>query len=194
MAGEPGACLAVPGNTQGITYLDLSLDASSLPQPLLPLVPVFQRTLMRLGTRSRSLERLSQDEDLLTGGITSSRLNGLRDVEDEDAFRCAALDVGPAAHRVTFRTKALSHNAAAAADLLRDVVTDGHLDQKARVCDILKEMRSKCEASAVSAGACGSNSATPAQSGAWHHVLAPSDRFPRPRALAGGLVAGVAVR
>ena len=55
--------------TNGIVYLDLGLDLHTLPQDLLPYVPLFGRALLEMGTESEDFVRLSQRIGRATGGI-----------------------------------------------------------------------------------------------------------------------------
>ncbi|MFM8321797.1 MAG: insulinase family protein [Chloroflexota bacterium] len=55
--------------TNGIVYLDLGLDLHSLPQELLPYVPLYGRALLGLGAAGDDYVRLAQRIGRSTGGI-----------------------------------------------------------------------------------------------------------------------------
>ncbi len=57
--------------TSGILYLDLGFDLSTLPERLLPLVPVFGQALLESGTADQSFETLTRRIAGRTGGIES---------------------------------------------------------------------------------------------------------------------------
>ena len=58
--------------TNGIAYVTVMLDASGLPQYLLPYVPLFARIVLQVGTRKRGFVELIQEIDIHTGGIAST--------------------------------------------------------------------------------------------------------------------------
>ena len=60
--------------TNGIVYLDLGFDLGVLPAELLPLVSVFGRALLEMGTDSEDYIKLSQRIGQHTGGIVSQPL------------------------------------------------------------------------------------------------------------------------
>jgi Zn-dependent M16 (insulinase) family peptidase len=55
--------------TNGILYLDLGFDLHRLPQEYLPMVPLFGRALLEMGTEKEDYVRLSQRVGSKTGGI-----------------------------------------------------------------------------------------------------------------------------
>ncbi len=56
--------------TNGILYLDVGFDLHTLPQELLPYVPLFSRGLLQMGTESEDFVTLTQRIGRKTGGIS----------------------------------------------------------------------------------------------------------------------------
>jgi len=60
--------------TNGIVYLDIGFDWHTLPQDLLPYLPLFSRALTEIGTEKEDFVRLSQRIGQKTGGVWTRRL------------------------------------------------------------------------------------------------------------------------
>ena len=59
--------------TNGIVYLDVGFNLHTLPQELMPYVPLFGQSLVKIGTKTEDFVKLSQRIGRTTGGIWPSR-------------------------------------------------------------------------------------------------------------------------
>jgi Zn-dependent M16 (insulinase) family peptidase len=126
--------------TNGIFYLDLGLNLRALPADLVPLLPLFSRALLELGTAQEDYVRLSQRIGRTTGGIrpqlfTSTTVGGA----DTTAW-------------LFLRGKAMPALAGELLAILRDVLLTVQLDNRERFKQIVLEEKAGTEASLAGRG------------------------------------------
>lgn len=126
--------------TNGILYLDLGFNLRSLPQELLPFVPLFGRALLELGTDTEDFVRLSQRIGSNTGGIWPS------------TFTSRVQDRQETAAWIFLRGKALAGQAGALLDILGDVLLRTRLDNQERFRQIVLEEKAGAEAGLIPGG------------------------------------------
>eukprot|EP00741_Cyanophora_paradoxa_P007193 tig00001085_g6960.t1 len=119
---------------------DLALDISRVPATDLPLLNVFSRALLQMGTSKENFVQLSQRIGQRTGGIKTS------------TFTSAGSMGGPPQTWLMVRGKAMRSEAGELLDVLREVLTDLRLDDPARFKQILLEQKAALEARLVPAG------------------------------------------
>jgi Zn-dependent M16 (insulinase) family peptidase len=120
--------------TNGIVYLDLGLNLHTLPQTLLPYVPVFGRALLEMGAGQDDFVRLSQRIGRDTGGIRPEVLTS--------AVRGTRTGVA----WLFLRGKALAAQAEPLLAILRDIVHTPLLDNQERFRQIVLEEKAEAEA------------------------------------------------
>jgi Zn-dependent M16 (insulinase) family peptidase len=126
--------------TNGILYLDLGFELSRVPDRLIPLVPLFGRALLEMGTRRRDFVDLSQWIARRTGGIASQTF--VSPVRDDPA---------PAA-RLFLRGKATVERARDLTDILREVLCEPNFDDRERLRQIVLEAKARAEQRLIPSG------------------------------------------
>ena len=126
--------------TNGIVYLDAGFDLRTVPQELLPLMPLFGRCLLEVGTETEDFVRLSQRIGARTGGLSAHTLvTGQRHGD-----RAVA--------RFFLRGKAMVERAGDLVDIVRDVLTSVRLDNRERLLQMALEDKAGEEAGLVPGG------------------------------------------
>lgn len=126
--------------TNGVVYLDLGMDLHTLPQDLLPYVPLFGRSLLEIGTEQEDFVRLTQRIGQKTGGIRrSSLLSAVRDSDRSAAW-------------LFLRGKATPDKAMELLDILRDILMTVKLDNRDRFRQMVQEDKARLEASIPPSG------------------------------------------
>ncbi len=103
--------------TNGLTYFRAINSFKGLPDELRSLIPLFTDSIMRLGTKEKSMEQIEDLIKLKTGGINSS-------------YYCATspTDQYSATESMSFSGYALDRNVQAMYDLLRTVILETDFD------------------------------------------------------------------
>ncbi|HEX8682469.1 MAG TPA: insulinase family protein [Ardenticatenaceae bacterium] len=123
--------------TNGIAYLDLGLNLHTLPQELLPYVPLYGRALLELGTATEDFVRLSQRIDRKTGGIQPTTLTTVTRGSDEGQAW------------LFLRGKVMAPQVDDLLDILRDVLLTVQLDSQERFRQMVLEEKAGLEAGLV---------------------------------------------
>ncbi|HUT18018.1 MAG TPA: peptidase M16, partial [Anaerolineae bacterium] len=126
--------------TNGIVYLDLAFDLHHLPQDLLPYVPLFGQSLVKIGTESEDFATLSRRIGRKTGGISPTTLTLSR------------VDGPQAATRLVLRGKATVAQADDLVDILRDILLTVKLDHQDRFRQMVLEAKARKETSLIPGG------------------------------------------
>ncbi len=126
--------------TNGILYLDLGFDLHRLSQEYLPMVPLFGRALLEMGTEKEDFVQLSQRIGSETGGIRAVPLIS------------AVLGRKESAAWMFLRGKAIASQAEDLFSILSDVILTARFDQPDRFRQIVLEEKSDQEAMLVPAG------------------------------------------
>ena len=126
--------------TNGIVYLDVGFDLRTVPQELLPLLPLFGRCLLEVGTETEDFVRLSQRIGSRTGGLSArSLVTGQRRGD-----RAVA--------RFFLRGRAMVQRTGDLVDIVRDVLTTVRLDNRDRLLQMALEDKAGEEAGLVPGG------------------------------------------
>jgi Zn-dependent M16 (insulinase) family peptidase len=132
--------------TNGILYVDLAFDYSQILLEDVPLLPLFARMLMESGTLQLDETALSRQIGTHTGGISVGFHNDLRTasgtVSNPDEVLLYLMLRGKA---VTNKIPILFH-------LFTDILLNARLNNQKRAVEMLKESKSRKEASLLSSG------------------------------------------
>jgi Zn-dependent M16 (insulinase) family peptidase len=126
--------------TNGIVYLDVGFDMHCIPQPLLPLTPLFGRALVEIGTKYEDYVKLSLRIGRNTGGIRPSLLiSPVNQSNDSAAW-------------LFVRGKATPDKANELLNILKDILLSLNLDNQERFRQMVLEEKAELEASLIPAG------------------------------------------
>lgn len=126
--------------TNNVVYLDVAFDLRPVPARLLPLVPLFCRSLTQMGTATESFVELTERIGRKTGGLGVSPF--VSSIKGTDA---------PIGY-VTLRGKAMADKTADLLDVARDVLLTAKMDDKERFRQMVLETKSGLESSIVGRG------------------------------------------
>jgi Zn-dependent M16 (insulinase) family peptidase len=126
--------------TNGICYVDLAFDLASLPDDLLPYLPLFGRALLETGTEKEDEIRLSQRISVKTGGIHTAFVTSR-----ERAGKGPVL-------RFVIRGKALEERVPDLLSLFGDILTIPRLDNRERFGKMVLEQKARMERNIVPSG------------------------------------------
>lgn len=126
--------------TNNVLYLEAALDMRAVPTNLLPLMPLFCRSLTQMGTEKESFIDLTERIGRKTGGVSASPFVSSVKGSDE-----------PVAY-VLLRGKAMGDKAADMLDIMRDVLLTSDLSNQERFKQMVLETKSGLEAGVISGG------------------------------------------
>lgn len=119
--------------TNGILYLDLGFDLSSLPRELVPYTSLMGRSFTEMGTEKEDYVRLSQRIGRKTGGIYP------------EIFASTRADSRESATWLFLRGKAMTHQTSDLLDIFRDLLLSVRLDNVDRFRQMTLEEKSRVE-------------------------------------------------
>ena len=126
--------------TNGIVYLDIGLDLHTLPQHLLPYVPLFGRALTEIGTEREDFVKLSQRIGRSTGGLRTQRfVSSTRRGAESTAW-------------LFLRGKAMPEQTGELLAIMGDVLLTVKLDNRERFRQMALEEKARLESSLVPSG------------------------------------------
>ncbi len=128
--------------TNGIVYLDLGFDLHTLPQDLLPYVPLFSRALLQMGTQDEDYVKLTQRIGRKTGGLWTDRLES------------AQLESDEAVAWLLFRGKSTVAQVPEMLGIMADVLTTVRLDNPERFRQLVLESKARKESGVIPSGHC----------------------------------------
>ena len=126
--------------TNGIVYLELAFDLHSLPQELLPYLPMFTRCLLGMGTETEDFVKLTRRIGRKIGGLYAT------------SFVSPAAGTDEAVTKLFLRGKSTMAQARDLLEILRDVVLTVKLDNSERFRQMVLESKSAKESSLVPSG------------------------------------------
>lgn len=136
------AFYAHPLETAGIVYLDLAFPLAGVPDALLPLVPLFGKALLELGTAATDAVTLTRRIAAKTGGISREALVSSCFGDAPDATTA----------RLVLRGKATVEKNAEFLDILHELLTSTDFGNKTRFAQMVVEAASRLERRLVPAG------------------------------------------
>jgi len=141
LAGGKATLLTHELFTNDVLYAEVGLDARRVPAALLPLVPLFCRSLTQMGTKTESFVELTERIGRKTGGLSAYPYTS--------AKRGSPLE--PVA-LVMLRGKAMADKSGDLLSLARDLLLEARLDDRARFRQMVAETRAALEAGIVGSG------------------------------------------
>ncbi|EFJ46930.1 hypothetical protein VOLCADRAFT_81738 [Volvox carteri f. nagariensis] len=126
--------------TNAVLYLEAAFDLRPVPSRLLPLVPLFCRSLTQMGTSSESFVELTERIGRKTGGISIYPFtSAVRGKEQPVAY-------------IMVRGKAMSGKFGDMLDLMRDILLTARLDDRQRFTQMVAETKASMESGIISGG------------------------------------------
>ncbi len=126
--------------TNGIAYLDVSLDLHQLEGEYLPYVPLFGRALVEMGTQSEDYVSFTQRISRKTGGIQPK------------VFTSMVRDATESVSRLILRSKSMLDQTPELFEILRDVLQGVRLQDRERFRQMVLEEKVRHEQGLVAAG------------------------------------------
>ena len=126
--------------TNGIVYADVGFSVRTLPERLLPYLPLFGRALLEMGTEKEDFVQLAQRIGARTGGVWPHTLISSRRGSNE------------AAARFFLRGKAMVGQVGDLVDIIGDILNTVNLDNRERFLQMALEERAEQEAGLVPGG------------------------------------------
>ena len=126
--------------TNGIAYFDLGFDLHSLPQELLPFLPLFSRALKEMGTTEQSFVQLMQRIGQETGGIRTS------------IFTSTAANGNASCAWLLLRGKAMVDKVGEMLAIMRDMITKVDFSNQERFRQMVLDEKASEEAALVPSG------------------------------------------
>ncbi|KIY92916.1 hypothetical protein MNEG_15047 [Monoraphidium neglectum] len=126
--------------TNDVLYLEAAFDMRPLPVELLPLVPLFCRSLTQMGTEKESFVELTERIGRKTGGVSVYPFTSAKRGQDE-----------PVAY-IMLRGKAMGATAGDMVAIMRDILTTARLDDKARFTQMVLETKAGLESGIIGSG------------------------------------------
>lgn len=127
-------------DTSGIVYLDLAFDMAGVPDNLLPMIPVFGRALVELGSARTGFVDMTRRIAANTGGISPSSIIATRQGRGESV-----------AHFL-LRAKATAEKAPAMLDILNELLMEADFSNRERLRQIVLESKARFEHRIVPSG------------------------------------------
>jgi len=128
--------------TNGVLYVDLAFPLDGVPDDLLPLVPLFGRAVLELGSDRHDPVTLTRRIAAKTGGISREAL----------VASLAGGGPGDVAARLLFRGKATLDKTADLLDILEEVLTGADFSNGERFAQMALEAKSRVERQLAPAG------------------------------------------
>lgn len=132
--------------TSGILYADVAFDYSDIDENDLELLPLFARMLQETGTTRYDLTALTRRIGANTGGISISYHNDIMHTTGKIANPDDVLLY------LMIRGKAVEEKIPILFDLFADILMNAQLNNQQRAIEMLKESKSRKEASLLSSG------------------------------------------
>ncbi|WP_416175543.1 insulinase family protein [Clostridium sp.] len=123
-----------PVFTNGVIYLDLYFDSSTVKEELIPYVSLLSNVLGKVSTDNYNYEDLSKNINIYTGGINFSG-ESISKNEDADVFY----------PKFIVKSKVLKGNAKKLSKLINEIVNHSKFDEYKRIREIIREIKSRIE-------------------------------------------------
>jgi len=133
--------------TAGVVYADVLLDITAVPYEELPLLRVFSGMLDEVGTSEMDATALQRRIGARTGGLSTAML-----FEQPVAPGGVVPDPLEIAAHLAVRGKATTEKMGDLVELMHTLLADATLDSPAKVIEMLKESKTRLEASFISSG------------------------------------------
>ena len=137
-------------STSGVIYTNFGIDVSDVDLEDMPLLPLFCRILMETGAGQHDDVQLTRRINTYTGGVSASFLSTA--VKEEGVSSDMVSDGSKMVSKIFIKGKATAENAGEMFDIMRLVLTESNLDSQDRIVEMLKEAKSRSEASVKGSG------------------------------------------
>lgn len=127
--------------TKGISYLNLYFDAQTVPQELIPYLPLFNHIMGSIDTQKYTYEQLAKQIDLTSGGISFS-LFAESKFDDANTFH----------PRLLVSLKSFTGSYEESLDLLNEILLASKWDNKKRIVELIQKAKSTWDSSLSSDG------------------------------------------
>jgi len=127
--------------SNGVNYLQFSLNLAGLPDDLWPVLPYYCDTITKLGAAGMNFETMAQRVASATGGISCA-----------PAFQYHAVKPDLPVLTLRFACKALDNQVGEAMGVLRDLVFAADPRDRARMKDVLVQARAGCRSDILENG------------------------------------------
>ncbi len=114
-------------DTNGVAYIILSFDAASIPQNLVPYLPLFCQITMQTGTHSKDYSKIIQEIDINTGGIYASH-----------NLSCMNKNIEQISSRISYTGKCLTDKITSFFTILSEIFHDCNLADLKRIKELAK--------------------------------------------------------
>lgn len=140
---ECGGVKAIHTNLEsnGILYLNLMFDIRTIEEEDIPYLGILKAVLGYVDTKSYGYADLSNEINLITGGI-ASQIGVYADMKNRGEFAC----------KYEVRTKVLYRNFTQAMELITEIVKNSDVTDEKRLYEIIAQAKSRLKMSLSSAG------------------------------------------
>ena len=136
--------------TNGVLYADLLLDLQSVPAELIPLLPLFCRSIKEMGTEQEDFVQFSQRIGRKTGGVgVSTFVSPLRPREQDQGGSAVP---GATKAYLLLKGKAMGSQSKDLVDIFRDILINAKLSDKERFRQMANETKAGMESAILGAG------------------------------------------
>uniref|UniRef100_A0A383WCE6 Peptidase M16C associated domain-containing protein n=1 Tax=Tetradesmus obliquus TaxID=3088 RepID=A0A383WCE6_TETOB len=126
--------------TNDVLYAEAALDMNGLPASLLPLLPLFCRSLTQMGTQKESFIELTERIGRKTGGISVYPFTSAKRGQEQ-----------PVSYLMV-RGKAMGQYSGDLFELMGDILATARLDDKPRFTQMVAETKANMEAGIIGSG------------------------------------------
>jgi Zn-dependent M16 (insulinase) family peptidase len=126
--------------TNGIAYVDLAFDVTSVPEELQPYLPLMGKIITGMGASGLTYEEIAKRIALNMGGFGYDLVSGFSANADNTW------------QKMVFSFKALYRNLPKAVNILTDIICDGDLSNYIRMRDLISERKNNLQAAIVPSG------------------------------------------
>ncbi len=126
--------------TNGISYLDLAFDISDIPDELQLYLPILGKLTANMGAAGFSYEEMAKRISLYTGGLGVNLVSG-ETADGKENWQKMIVSVS-----------ALYRNTNEALGIIRDILTEGDLNEAARMKELILEKKNGLHSAVVPSG------------------------------------------
>jgi hypothetical protein len=123
--------------TNGIAYIDLAFDLSNIPEEYQLYLPLLGKIMLGMGAAGLSYEEMAKIISLNIGGLTYDLAAGF------------SADGKSHWQKMVFSFKSLYQNIPKAVDIINDILTEGELEHKSRMEDLIAERKNSLFSSII---------------------------------------------
>ncbi|MBV4414643.1 insulinase family protein [Clostridium tyrobutyricum] len=130
-----------PAFANGITYVNLYFDTTSVEQELIPYMSLLSTVLGKMSTKNYDYEDLSKDINIYTGGINFTAQSFSKNGSIDEFYP-----------KFLVKSKVLTSNLEKLAELVNEIINETRFDEYKRLKEIIQETKSRMEMSMFDRG------------------------------------------